>query len=63
VIGGGAAVGAAFASRRTRAAIGRATGLPDVLLGAVEDVIAVSIAALATRTPAELPPAQRQGSA
>jgi len=56
-LGSVGAVGAAFVTQRARASAGKATGVPDPLLGVAEDVLVVAIAALATRTAPELPPA------
>lgn len=39
----------AFAGERTRAALGRRTGLPDPLLAVAEDAVAVTLALAATR--------------
>lgn len=45
-----AAAAGAVGATRLRAAIGRSTALPDPLLGAVEDVLAVGAAVAATRS-------------
>jgi len=39
----------AFAGERTRAAIGRQSGLPDPLIAVVEDLLAIGLALAATR--------------
>jgi uncharacterized membrane protein len=49
VAGAAGAVATTFGAARARAAIGQATGLPDPLLGLVEDGAAAAVAALATR--------------
>jgi uncharacterized membrane protein len=47
--GSAAACASAFAGERTRAALGRRSGLPDPLIAVAEDALAVSLALLATR--------------
>jgi uncharacterized membrane protein len=49
LIASGAACGSAFAGERTRAALGRRTGLPDPVFAVAEDAIAVGVALAATR--------------
>jgi uncharacterized membrane protein len=48
-LGAAAAVGGAFAGSRARRGLGSRTGLPDPLLGAVEDGVVIAAAALASR--------------
>lgn len=48
-IGSAAAGLGAFAGERTRAALGRRTGLPDPLIAVAEDVVAIGVALAATR--------------
>ncbi|HKG38467.1 MAG TPA: hypothetical protein VKB25_05710 [Conexibacter sp.] len=43
----------AFVGERTRAAIGRRTGLPDPLIAVVEDLLAIGVALAATRQAAD----------
>jgi uncharacterized membrane protein len=45
------AAGGAFGGQRARSGLGRLTGLPDAMLGVVEDGATVAAAALATRDP------------
>jgi uncharacterized membrane protein len=55
----GAAIGSAtaglsaFAGERVRAALGQRTGLPDPLIAAVEDLLAIGVALAATRQAAD----------
>jgi len=49
LLGGGAAIGAAYAMHAVRGELGERTGLPDPVLGAVEDSLAFAIARAATR--------------
>lgn len=56
-LGAGGAGGAAFITQRARASAGQAWGVPDAVLGAVEDVLVVALAVLVTGTRRELPPA------
>lgn len=54
--GSGAGLGAAtatattFVSEQARTALGEKTGIPDPLLGVVEDALAVGVAAVASRS-------------
>jgi uncharacterized membrane protein len=48
-IGSAAAGLSAFAGERTRAALGRRTGLPDPLVALAEDTLAISVAIAAAR--------------
>jgi uncharacterized membrane protein len=52
-IGSAAAGLSAFAGERTRAALGRRTGLPDPLIAAVEDLVAIGVALAAARQAAD----------
>jgi uncharacterized membrane protein len=49
VTGALGALAGTFGAYRARAALGEATGAPDPLLGAAEDALALTLAALATR--------------
>jgi uncharacterized membrane protein len=52
-IGSTAAGLSAFAGERTRAALGRRTGLPDPLIAVVEDLVAMGVALVAMRQAAD----------
>ncbi len=66
IAGGASAVAGCFATYRARKLVVRATGLPDPVVAVGEDVVAISLAALATRDDAadgEVPPAEGRGRA
>ena len=47
VVGAAMAALSAFATQRLRAVLGRSSGLPDAVLGVAEDLLVLSVAALA----------------
>ncbi len=51
--GAACALATAYGSQRLRALVGERTGLPDALLGAVEDAVVIGVAATATRAGAD----------
>jgi hypothetical protein len=53
---GATAIGSAFATHRVRVQLGERTGVPDPVLGAAEDAVAILIARTLTRRPLERPP-------
>jgi hypothetical protein len=58
LVGGAAAAASTVATYRARKALGELTGIPDPILGAAEDGLAIAAAALATRPVHERPDEQ-----
>ena len=56
LLAGAAALGSAFATHDARAALGERTGVPDAVLGAAEDVLAILIATALTSRPLDPAP-------